>query len=91
MIKLKETSATRELIIPDRNPIDLSKILPKSEMKRLQNQGHVVTFKEKAQMMEEAEQHKLKLLTESQERKDRLAKLAKQNKKNEKLNEVKTI
>lgn len=79
---------TRQLIIPDRNPIDMPKILPKTEMMRLNNQGHVVTFQEKAEMHEKAEQNKMRLIAESKERKERLARLAKKNSKNQKLDDV---
>lgn len=36
-----DVQGVRKLMVPDRNPIDIPGILPKSEFERLKNQAHV--------------------------------------------------
>jgi hypothetical protein len=36
-----DVEGVRKLMVPDRNPIDIPGILPKSEFERLKNQAHV--------------------------------------------------
>lgn len=41
LVKMYDAEGTRYLIVPNRKPIDLPGILPKSELERLKNQAHV--------------------------------------------------
>lgn len=41
LVKMYEAKGTRYLIVPNRKPIDLPGIFPKSEMERLKKEAHV--------------------------------------------------
>ncbi|XP_068894939.1 cilia- and flagella-associated protein 45-like [Tenebrio molitor] len=85
-----DVQGVRKLMVPDRNPIDIPGILPKSEFERLKNQAHIVTLKDRMMMLDEAEQKKNKLQQESEKRKEFLQSVqAKQKAKlGTKLNDV---
>ncbi|KAH1007192.1 cilia- and flagella-associated protein 45 [Dendroctonus ponderosae] len=75
-----ETMGTRELIVPNRQPIDRPGIFALSEFKRLKQQAHVVTREDRMKMLEEAERQKNKLVMESTQRKEALLKTQKPTK-----------
>ncbi|EFA06544.2 cilia- and flagella-associated protein 45 isoform X1 [Tribolium castaneum] len=72
-----DVQGMRRLMVPDRNPIDIPGILPKSEFERLKNQAHIVTLKDRMMMLDEAEQKKNALQRESEKRKEFLQKVQK--------------
>ncbi|XP_074039768.1 cilia- and flagella-associated protein 45 [Leptinotarsa decemlineata] len=80
MIKTIDAEGSRDLIVPNRYPIDRPAILGTSEFQRLKKQAHVVTLKDRVEMIEEAERQKNQLQMESMMRKDNLLKAQKEQK-----------
>ncbi|GJQ82707.1 hypothetical protein Trydic_g19718 [Trypoxylus dichotomus] len=74
VVTLYNNDGDRKLVVPNPNPIDIPGILPKSEFLRLKKQAHVLTKKDKIELMENAQQERLKLQEESQKRKEALMK-----------------
>ncbi|CAG9830752.1 unnamed protein product [Diabrotica balteata] len=71
---------TRELIVPDRAPIETPAILTTNEFKRLEKQAKVMTLNEKMQMIQDAEKQRNQIQQESLARKDWLMKTQKTQK-----------
>ncbi|KAG5899148.1 hypothetical protein JTB14_027341 [Gonioctena quinquepunctata] len=80
MIKTFEKHGSRDLFVPNRNPLDIPAILGKSEFQRLKQQAHVVTMQDRIEMIEAAERQKNQLQTESMMRKDALLKAQREKK-----------
>ncbi|KAI4466652.1 nasopharyngeal epithelium specific protein 1 [Holotrichia oblita] len=74
VITIYDNDGDRELIVPNPDPIDIPGILPMSEFQRLKKQAHVLTTKAKIEMMENAQEERVKLQEESQKRKEVLMK-----------------
>ncbi|VEN62981.1 unnamed protein product [Callosobruchus maculatus] len=77
LIKLYDQSGQRELIVPNRSPIDRPVVVADSEFDRLKKQSKVVTLQEKIAMLEETERQKNQLQMESTMRKEALMKAQK--------------
>ncbi|CAH2000883.1 unnamed protein product [Acanthoscelides obtectus] len=77
VVKLYDQSGQRELIIPNRSPIDRPVVVPDREFDRLKKQSTVITLQDKIAMLEAAEREKSKLQMESVKRKEALHKAQK--------------
>ncbi|XP_056633324.1 cilia- and flagella-associated protein 45-like [Diorhabda sublineata] len=62
----------RELVVPDKEPIEYPAVLSKGEYERLKKQAKPVSLEEKMRKIREAEQQKMKIQQESLDRKERL-------------------
>ncbi|CAH1162923.1 unnamed protein product [Phaedon cochleariae] len=80
VVRTFDADGSRDLIVPNRCPIDRPAILGQSEFRRLKQQAHVVTLKDRVEMIEEAERQRNKLQAESMQRKDDLMKAQKEQK-----------
>ncbi|CAH0552056.1 unnamed protein product [Brassicogethes aeneus] len=75
LVKVYSDKGERILIVPDRMPgKNIAGIWPKTEFRRLTNQAHVVTLKDRMALIEEAEQKKIQTQIESTQRKEQLFK-----------------
>ncbi|XP_066262310.1 cilia- and flagella-associated protein 45-like [Euwallacea similis] len=71
---------TEQIIISNRQPIDMLGVFPLPEFKRIKQQANVVTLEDRIKMIEEAEKQKNKLVLESTQRKKMLLKFQKPTK-----------